>query len=130
MINRRIKSLAEFCKLYPMLFSQKRMDEWRAMFDDRAVMARAEEGTNTWVIAIDEAMDEQRQYAEENTTFEEQWNNIRVNEYANIATVVADYTLTADKEVRRGIDVVTLLRDSEGWRVVSLVYEQLDISEG
>ena len=61
--------------------------------------------------------------------FHEKWDKVRINKHGRIATVVANYTLTADKEVRQGMDVITLLMDGDSWRIISLVYEQKEIGE-
>ncbi len=119
-----LESVEQLATLYPILFSQKQLSQWRGMFDANAVVARAEHGTNTWVIHIDDAMPEQIEYAEENEHFIEEWSNIRIQEYGSIATLAASYILTTDHEIRKGTDVVTLIRDNEGWRIVSLAYEQ------
>ena len=124
MSNFRLESVQQLATLYPTLFSRKQLTDWREMFDDSAVVARAEHGTNTWVITIDDAMPEQIEYAEENELFLEEWSDIQIHEYGSIATLAASYTLTTDHEIRKGTDVVTLIRDNQGWRIVSLAYEQ------
>ncbi|QKQ25596.1 hypothetical protein [Candidatus Reidiella endopervernicosa] len=50
--------------------------------------------------------------------------NARVERNGHIAVVTADYRFTVDREVREGVDVLTLVGDARGWQIVSLVYEQ------
>jgi putative heme iron utilization protein len=119
----RVENIEQFIELYPQLFSQKRLKEWQQLFNSEAVLVKIDvQGSN--VVSIDEAMPEQEEYAAENDRFEEKWDNIRTNIYGNIAVVVADYILKVDNEIREGVDVVTLVHDIFGWKIVSLVYEQ------
>jgi len=121
----RINTIEDFIELYPSLFSQKRLSEWRRLFSSNAVMAKVNKKDTTVILSIDEAMHEQEEYASENDSFEEKWGNIKKNIHGNIAIVLADYTLTTNHEIREGIDVVTLAYDEiHGWRIISLVYEQ------
>ncbi|OOZ39237.1 hypothetical protein BOW53_12305 [Solemya pervernicosa gill symbiont] len=115
--------------LYPRLFSEKRFTEWRQLFADKAVMARSEAGTEAWVEPIDAALPEQEEYGEENSRFEELWFNTRIERSGNIAVIFANYRFTVDHEVREGVDVLTLIGDARGWKIVSLVYEQHALRE-
>src|SRR6185437_2446990 len=82
--------------LYPALYSQKRLDEWQALFDPRALAVRTERGGPTTYQNIHDAMPEQREYADENNRFVETWDNIQIHQFDNIAVIKADYTLTVD----------------------------------
>jgi len=125
----RIETVEQFIELYPLLFSQKRLLDWRKLFCANAVMVKVDTKDSAAIIAIDEAMPEQEEYAAENDFFEEKWDNIRSSIYGNIAVVTADYILMADNETREGVDVITLARDKHGWKIVSLVYEQTKFIE-
>lgn len=128
MTSYRLDSVGQLRDLYPKLFSNKQFSQWRAMFDNHAVVARAEHGANTWVINIvDEAMPEQIEYAEENNYYLEEWSDIIIHAYGSIATLAAKYTLTTDHEIRKGTDLLTLIQDESGWRIISLAYEQQEL---
>jgi len=121
----RIDTIEKFIELYPLLFSQKRLLEWRELFSAKAIMVKVNKKEKTSFLTIDEAMPEQIEYAEENTVFEEIWTNAQTNYYGNIAVVKVDYTLTANNEIREGVDVATLSYDDiQGWKIISLIYEQ------
>ena len=121
----RINTIEDFIALYPSLFSQKRLSEWRRLFSSNAVMAKVNKKDTTVILSIDEAMHEQEEYASENDFLEEKWRNIKKNIHGNIAVVIADYTLTTNHEIREGVDVVTFAYDEiHGWKIISLVYEQ------
>jgi putative heme iron utilization protein len=119
----RVENIEQFIELYPQLFSQKRLKDWQQLFNSEAVLVKIDVQGST-AVSIDEAMPEQEEYAAENDRFEEKWDNIRTGIYGNIAVVVADYILKVDNEIREGVDVVTLVHDIHGWKIVSLVYEQ------
>ena len=76
------------------------------------------------IINIDDALPEQIEYGEENETFIEEWFDIEIHQFNNIAIVKANYSLTVDNEKREGIDILTLHRDKEGWHILNLIYEQ------
>jgi len=117
-------SLEEISGLYPVLYSQKRLDEWLSLFDERAMMVRVEDGQPITCLNILDAMPEQREYAAENEFLMEEWDQVEINPYGNIAVIKADYILKADHEIRKGIDVLTLCRDNRGWLITNLTYEQ------
>lgn len=121
----RIDTIEQFIELYPLLYSQKRLLEWRELFSAKAIMVKVNKKEKTSFLTIDEAMPEQIEYAEENTVFEEIWTNAQTSLYGNIAVVKANYTLTANNEIREGVDVATLSYDDiQGWKIISLIYEQ------
>ena len=114
--------------LYPRLYSEKRLDEWEALFDPHAIVVRTETGGATRCQSLHEAMPEQREYAADNETFLEEWRNVEIHRYGGIAIIRADYTLTTDAEIRDGVDVLTLADGADGWRIVTLCYEQARLS--
>ena len=120
----RIETIEQFIAVYPTLFSQKRLQDWRKLFNDSAIMVKVDYQGLTGVANIDAPIPEQEEYAAENDFFEEKWSNIQIHTHGNIAVVIADYVLKGDCEMRKGVDVVTLSHDSQGWKIVSLVYEQ------
>ena len=71
-------------------------------------------------------MPEQREYARENRTLLETWEHVDIHRYGNIAVIKADYSLTADHEIRKGVDVLTLVNGDNGWRIISIAYEQTE----
>jgi hypothetical protein len=123
-IERQHYSLEDIVKLYPLYYSQKRMDEWQGLFDERAIMVKVEKEKPVSCLSIIEGMPEQREYAAENKTFIEEWQNVEITQYGNIAVIKADYILTTDHEIRKGADVLTLCSDCDGWLITNLTYEQ------
>ena len=119
-----IKTLSQFIKYYPKLFSQKDFPSWRKLFDDHATMIKIKSNKLDSFTSIDEAIHEQIEYGKENRTFIEEWKEIETHDYGNIAIVKANYKLTVDTEIREGIDVITLFQDQKGWHIVNLVYEE------
>ena len=119
--------LEEIAHLYPLLYSQKRLHEWVQLFDSRAVAIRVQEGATTSVLHVHAALPEQEEYAQENGTLLETWDNIEIRQFGNIATIKADYVLVAERETRKGIDLLTLTNDAGGWRIVALAYEQTQL---
>jgi hypothetical protein len=122
-------SLEEIAKFYPLLYSQKRLDEWLSLFDKRAMIVRVEYGQPVSCLNIIEGMPEQRTYAAENEFFFEEWHDVEIREYGNIAMLVANYILTTDHEIRKGVDMLTLCRDDRGWLITNLTYEQKEFIE-
>ena len=120
--------LEEIVRLYPLLYTQKRLDDWLLLFDERAIIVRTEAGQPVSCQHIHDAMPEQREYAAENNMFEETWEQVEIHQYGNLAVIKANYTLTVDSEIRKGIDILTLHRSHEGWRIVNLAYEQQEYS--
>ncbi len=123
-IERQYSRLEDIVKLYPLYYSQKRLDEWQNLFDERAIMVRVEQGKPVSCLSIIEGMPEQREYAAENKIFIEEWQNVEIKQYGNIAVIKADYILTTDHEIRKGVDVLTLCLDYGGWLISNLTYEQ------
>ncbi len=113
--------------LYPRLYSEKRFDEWQALFEPRALVVRVEAGSVTSQ-TIEEAMGEQKEYAAESHRFDEQWRDVEIRRHGGIAVIRAGYTLTTDREIRRGTDVLTLVEGEDGWRIALLAYEQTDMA--
>lgn len=125
-MSKAINSIEAIAKLYPLLFSQKRLDEWFNLFDERAMIVRVEDGQPVTCQNINDAMPEQLEYADENDYFKETWENIEIYRYGNIGLIKASYTLAVDTETRKGIDVLTVCQDGEEWRITSLTYEQTE----
>ena len=123
-----VHDLEDVIELYPLLFTQKRLDEWLQLFDKRAVVVRIEAGQPVACQNIHDAMPEQREYAAENSLFEEKWEQVRIHQYGNLAVIRANYTLTVDSETRKGFDVLTLCRTNEEWKIIHLAYEQQEYS--
>ncbi len=117
--------LEDIITLYPQLYSQKRLDAWQGLFDDRAMIIRVVKGSPVSILNIREAMPEQWAYVRENKIINEVWDRIEIRKFGNIAVIKAAYSLTADHEVRKGTDVLTLVCQDDGWRIVNLVYEQI-----
>lgn len=122
--DRQPYSLESIVELYPRLYSQKRLDEWMDLFDKRAIMVRVQKGNPVSFVSITEGITEQREYAAENALFDEKWHHVKINRHGNIAVIKANYILTAEREIRKGIDVLTLCCRDGGWRIVCLAYEQ------
>jgi hypothetical protein len=74
-------------------------------------------------------MPEQREYARENHILLETWEHVDIHRYGNIAVIKADYSLTADHEIRKGVDVLTLVNGDNGWRIISITYEQTEMTQ-
>lgn len=123
-VKKRHYSLQEIIEDYPLFYSEKRLDEWQGLFDERATIVRVEEGKPISSLNVVEAMPEQREYAEENRIFRETWDQVEIKQYGNIAVVKADYVLTTDHEIRKGIDILTLCFYEKGWWITNLTYEQ------
>ena len=119
-------SLEDIVRLYPLLYSQKRFDEWCDLFDERAIVVRIEKGEPVACVGIRKALPEHKEYARRNELFIEMWNHVEIKRYSNIALIKADYRLAADHEVRKGVDLLTLTREGDSWHIVSLVYEQTE----
>jgi hypothetical protein len=117
-------SLEDIAKLYPLLYSQKHIDEWFNLFDESALVVRVEDGQPITCLNIREAMPEQWEYANENSFFNEEWEQVEIYRFGNVAVIKANYILTVDFEIRKGVDVLTLCRDHQGWRIINLTYEQ------
>ncbi|HPV49664.1 MAG TPA: hypothetical protein PLB14_08150 [Smithellaceae bacterium] len=113
--------------LYPKLFSEKRFDEWLELFDGRAILVKAEKGRPVSCMNIMDVMDEQREYAAENATFLETWHKLEIRIYGSVAILSADYVLTTDHEIRKGVDILTLCSDERGWLIYNLTYEQKEL---
>ena len=126
-MSRAICNLEDVAKLYPLLYSQKRLDEWFNLFDKSALVVRVEDDQPITCLNIREAMPEQRKYANENSFFDEEWENVETYRYGNIAVIKANYILIVDLEIRKGIDVLTLCQDNQGWRIINLTYEQKEL---
>ncbi len=114
---------------YPLLYSQKRFDEWLSLFDERAMIVRVEYGQPVSCLSIIEAMPEQQTYAAENKIFCEKWHEVEIRKYGNVAILTANYILTTDHEIRKGVDVLTLCRDDRGWLITTLTYEQKELKK-
>jgi hypothetical protein len=118
-------TLDDIATLYPKLYSEKRLDEWQALFDPRAIAVKMEAGAITHCQNIHDAMPEQREYAADNRLLLEEWDHVDVQRHGrDIAIIKANYSLTTEHEIRRGIDVLTLVRGADGWRIINLAYEQ------
>lgn len=117
-------TLDDIVAFYPQRFSAGDMQGWRALFDNTAIIIKVENGRVVNSQPIDEALPEQLEYYRENNFFLEKWHNVIVQRYENLAIVKAHYVLTVDREIRKGVDLLTLARKSDGWSIVSLVYEQ------
>lgn len=126
-VEKKHYSLEDIAELYPLLYSQKRLDAWQNLFDENAIMVRVEYGKPTSCLSVIEGMPEQRQYAAENNIFAEKWNNVEIRKYGNIAVIKADYILTTDHEIRKGTDFLTLCYDYRGWLITNLTYEQQEL---
>jgi len=121
------EALEEIARAYPLLYSQKKMDEWQNLFSAKALVVRVEEGKPASYLTICEAMPEQIEYASENELFLETWESVEINRYGNIAVMKADYTLRTDHEIRRGVDCLNLCRDQRRWLITCLTYEQKEL---
>jgi hypothetical protein len=118
------KSIA---RLYPLLYSQKRFDEWMSLFDERAMMVRVEKGEPISCMRIIDGITEQIEYGAENKLFLEKWHHVKITQNGNIAVLKANYILTTDKEIRKGVDILTLCCNEHGWLITNLTYEQNEI---
>lgn len=124
--NNNPYSLEEIVRLYPLLYSQKRFDEWSNLFDERAMVIRIEKGEPIACVGIHNALPEHKEYACRNELFIEMWNHVEIKRYSNIALIKADYHLATDHEVRKGVDLLTLTCEGDSWHIISLVYEQTE----
>jgi hypothetical protein len=123
-MTNELPTLETVIQLYPRLYSEKRLDEWVELFDENATVARVESGGKAVCSSIREAMPEQREYAADNEIFGEAWEAVQVHRYGQLAIIKADYILTVDNEERRGVDVLTLVFGTSGWKITHLAYEQ------
>jgi hypothetical protein len=121
-----LESPEQLAQCYPVLYSQKRLDDWEALFDSRAVVFRVESGRPVFGVGIHTFLSEQREYAADNQYFLETWDRVEIHRYGAVAIIKADYCLTTDHEIRKGIDVLTLLRENGRWRIGQLIYEQTE----
>ncbi|MDQ1340236.1 MAG: hypothetical protein QG567_1393 [Campylobacterota bacterium] len=123
-----IKDLDDIIENYPKYFSQKKFTQWRSLFDDNAKMIKVEGRRMVSFTSLYGAMPEQREYGKENKIFIEKWYGIEKHEYGNLATIKANYSLITDKEKREGVDVLTLHKGENGWKIVNLTYEQINLT--
>jgi hypothetical protein len=122
------QTIDEIIEAYPKLYSQQRFSEWRKLFDEKAVICRTGPDGKTWVVDIEQSSKNQETFANKKRTFCEKWENVRIHSYGNIALIAADYILEADSDVRKGKDILLLMRGYDGWRIVGLVYDEQRIS--
>lgn len=117
--------------LFPRLYSHGRLEQWRSLFHEQAVNIRVETVAHPPVSfsGLDAMMAEQQEYVAANRHVEESWDNIEIHQFGNIAVVKADYTLEVDRETRKGVDVLTLVRTGGRWQIAVLAYEQLALVE-
>ena len=125
-----IPTLDDIVRLYPLLYTQKRLRDWFQLFDERAVAIRVASATTTSFQDIRAALPEQEEYQSENDTMVETWESVEIYQYGSLATIKADYVLVADRETRKGVDLLTLTNGTRGWRIVSLAYEQTELIPG
>ena len=116
--------------LFPLLYTQRRIDDWQALFHPQAPAIRVEQRATPEIafFSLGAMLAGQQDYQRENRHIHERWDNVEVHRFGNIAVVRADYVLEADHEVRRGCDVLTMARAGDTWRIVSLVYEQTSLA--
>lgn len=121
-----LDKLENITEIYPTLFSEKRLSEWRELFCDQAIISKTNPEKECFILQIDEIMPILIQDVENHETCHEEWENVSIEKYGNAAVVTANYTVTLGNEVRKGIDVVTLAHSSLGWKIISLVYEETE----
>ena len=126
--KQNVGSPEELADLFPRLLTQRRFDEWAGLFADGAVISRVEAAKPMTVQSVVAALPEQIAYSEENEIYVESWRDVSIVVSGRLAVVTAHYTLTAGDEIRRGKDVLTLVDNTHGWQIVSLAYEQHELS--
>lgn len=121
-----LDKLENITEVYPTLFSEKRLSEWRALFCDQAIISKTDAEKECVIWQIDEIMPILIQDVENHETCHEEWENVSIKKYGNAAVVTANYTVTLGNEVRKGTDVVMLAHNRLGWKIISLVYEEAE----
>jgi len=120
-------TLEQISRLYPLLYSGKHLSEWSNLFDERATMVIVKDGAPLVCQTVIDGMPEQMEYAAENEIFVEEWHDVEIRQYGHIAVMKADYVLTADHEIRKGVDVLTLCHDERGWLITNLTFEEKEL---
>ena len=120
-------SLEQISRLYPLLYSGKQLSEWSHLFDERATIVIVKDGHPLACRTLIDGMREQMEYAAENEIFVEEWHDVEIRQYGRVAVMKADYVLTVDHEIRKGVDVLTLCHDERGWLITNLTFEQKEL---
>lgn len=117
-------TIDEIVEAYPRLYSGRQFESWRKLFRKEAILGRGGIDGNAWIVGIEQAAKSQKEFAAGRLVFCEEWDNVEISRYGNIAVVVARYTLAADEDIRTGTDALLLMRGPEGWRIAALVYDE------
>lgn len=126
-MEKYFENLDHIIENYPKYFSQKKFMKWRSLFDNNANISKIEGNSLVYSMHIDDALPEQIEYGIDTKMFIEEWENIEKYEYGNIGVIKANYSLMTYKEKREGVDILTLHKGKNGWRIVNLIYEQTNL---
>lgn len=114
--------------LYTRLYSERRFDEWRRLFDDAAVVVRVDASGARQTASIDAATASYARHATSCREILETWTSVNIQAHGDLAILSARYTLHTDGVTREGIDLLTLCRGPRGWKIACLAYQQTGMS--
>lgn len=115
-------TLEALAEAYPRLFSERRIDEWKRLFDPRATVIGTDTSGRTRVVHIGRSARSQKAFAARHRDLTEVWRNVTIQRFGAIGVVSADYELRTEVATRTGKDVLLTLGDENGWRIVALTY--------
>jgi ketosteroid isomerase-like protein len=105
-------------------YSNKQQNDLRNLFYAEAVIAYDfEEGQTQRIFKLEDWLQGTQEVTfNMNEHISDQLTNRDISVFRNIAYAVCDYTYTDDNEIGRGVDVLTLMKMRNRWRIVSLVF--------
>jgi hypothetical protein len=109
---------------YPKFYSERRFHDWAGLFDTNAIVCGVRNDGRITVKRIHESRRDQEGFAARYHTLTEEWANVRTHQFGSFAVVIADYILQADEHHRSGTDVLLLVQDFSGWRILALAYHE------
>jgi acyl-coenzyme A synthetase/AMP-(fatty) acid ligase/D-alanine-D-alanine ligase-like ATP-grasp enzyme len=119
-----LRLIEDLPERYTRLYSERRFDEWRQLFTGTAVILRRDHQGRQTVMGLDQAVHLYRQHAAKCRFIEETWSEVEIRPYGQFATLKAQYRLVSDRDVREGVDLLTLVQEQGEWKIASLAYEQ------
>jgi acyl-coenzyme A synthetase/AMP-(fatty) acid ligase len=117
-------SIEDIISLYPKLYSAKKLDQWRCLFSDRSTVVCVEAGHAAVCHGIEDSLQRQRSYLAGCGRIDEVWESVEIRQFGSVATVKANYRLKTSCEVREGVDLLTLVKEQNGWKIFCLAYQQ------
>ena len=105
-------------------YSNEQLNDLRLLFFAEAVIAMdGEQGTRQYVYGLEDWLaGTQEQTFALNEYISDSLTDREINVYRNIAYVVCDYTFIDDDEIGQGVDIFTLVKMRDRWRIVSLQF--------